>query len=109
MVMNGMQAHLPQTFDELLQGAALKAGGKHDDVRCAKIKWFVGRTRTGFGTVLQIVIQNFKKSRPQVRHGSKFPHIYTRKYFREARLIAGRKRPVRKVVGEAFANEVMLL
>src|SRR6195256_2051828 len=109
MMMNRMHTHLPQAFDELLQGAALETGGKYDDVRCTKIKRFVRRTRTGFGIVLQIVIQNFQKSRAQVRHGSEFPHIYTREHFREARLITARKRPVRKVVREAFANEVMFL
>ena len=86
-----------------------KAGWHHDNVGRAEVKSVLGGALAGSRVVLQKFGHDLDESLPQFRHGSEFSDIDTRQSFRQTGLIAGGKRPVRKIVGKTLANKVMLL
>src|ERR1700733_2763300 len=109
MVVDAVDSDAAQALGKFGQRMSDESGWNDNRFRGTEIKSFAGHARPGGRNSLKKILDDLDKACAQAGHRSKFANVDTGQAFGEAGLITGRERPVRKVVGESFADKVMFL
>src|SRR5205085_11410992 len=104
-----MHADVIQTVEKSPERVGSVGRGQNHDIRSAEIKGLVGGPRTRVRLGVKELINNFDHSAANSLNGSKFAHIYARQLLSECRFVAGKQRPMSKVIGESLPDEMMFL
>ena len=110
VMMDGVQADLPQAIGKSGRVWADELRGQHHDVGGTEIEWFMRQLRSAGLGVVRKNSSRISTIRPRSAFDrGEFANVHTGQLFRQARLVAGRKSPVREVVGKSLPDEVVFL
>jgi len=109
VVMDRMDADSPQTFRKTRKRVGNKRCRQNNDVDSAKIERVVSSPAARPRMFLKKFVNDFYRLSSQAINGSKVPHINTGQLLGQNRFVAGEGTPMRKIIGEALADKVMLL
>src|SRR5437588_5011046 len=109
MIMDAVHTDLLQCLCEFSHVARYKRGGNHHAGRGTEIKWLRRHPVLYRGLLPQVLFHDFYQPAAERLKGNEFADIHARQPFCQAILVAGEKRPMRKVVGIAFLDKVVLL
>src|SRR5437879_9909425 len=107
--MDGMKADLAQCVDKVGQGVRRERRGQDDEIRRTEIERLVGGPRRRAWMLLQKFFDDLHHSSAYACNIGEFTDVHAGQLFRQNRLVAGRKNPMRNVVGKALQDRVIIL
>src|SRR5579864_1582889 len=109
MVMNAVHTNPVQAVSKFSQVPRHKGSRNHDGIGRAKIKRLQRGAVAGARIAVEVRLNNISQALTQCGQRRELAHIGRSQPLRQSDLVARRERPVRKIVGETFPDEMVFL